>query len=123
METIRQTKGHTQRKRQAYGESQMDSTDLLFKVPPIFVINQNQVQVVPHRELFVDITHRRRQIVAIHEQTNRYRLTFNEVCNTQCIVHTLHYANKNQKLEGALQSAYLCQAKCTHTYTQTKAIS
>ncbi len=41
---------------------------LLFEVAALLLIHEHQVQVVPHRELLVDVAHRRRQLVATQEQ-------------------------------------------------------
>ena len=50
-------------------------TNLLFKVAPLLLINKHQVEVVADTELFVDVSHRGRQVVASQEQTNGNRLT------------------------------------------------
>ena len=43
---------------------------LLLEVASVLFINQHQVEVIAHRELFVDLPHRRRQIVAAEEQAD-----------------------------------------------------
>jgi uncharacterized protein (DUF779 family) len=40
---------------------------LLFEIPPVFFINQNQIMVIVHTELVVDISVGRGQIVGTQE--------------------------------------------------------
>ena len=35
-------------------------TDLLFEIPSVFVVNEDQIQVISYRELLVHVAHRRR---------------------------------------------------------------
>ena len=41
---------------------------LLFEVAPLLLVDQNQVQVVAHRELLVDVSHGRCHLVAGQKQ-------------------------------------------------------
>ncbi len=45
-------------------------TDLLLEVSSLLLINQDQVEIVAHRELLVDVPHCRRQLVTTEEQPN-----------------------------------------------------
>jgi len=49
--------------------------NLLFEVSPIFLVDEDEVQVVAHGEFLVDVSHRRRQVVAIEEQPDWNGLT------------------------------------------------
>jgi len=51
---------------------------LLFEVSAVFLIDQDKVQVVANGELLVDISHRRRQVVAIEEQADWYWLAYKQ---------------------------------------------
>ena len=48
----------------------MHVAHLLFKVSSLFFINQDQVEVVPHTELFIDVLHGRREVIAGQKQAN-----------------------------------------------------
>lgn len=50
-------------------------TYLLLEIPPIFIINENQVEIVSNRELFIDVTHCRCQVIPIEEQADWNGLT------------------------------------------------
>lgn len=54
--------------------TQLSLTHLLLEVSPVFLINQDQIDVIPHRELLVYVLHGRGQVVAAQEQADRYRL-------------------------------------------------
>lgn len=51
---------------------------LLFEVAPLLFINQHQVQVVAHRKLLVDVSHRGGQVVASQEQPDGNGLAWDE---------------------------------------------
>lgn len=51
---------------------------LLFEVAPLLFIDQHQVQVVAHRKLLVDVSHRRSQVVASQEQPDGNGLAWDE---------------------------------------------
>jgi len=44
------------------------SVYLLFEVSPVLLIYKDEVQVVANGEFLVDVSHRRRQVVAVEEQ-------------------------------------------------------
>ena len=43
---------------------------LLLKVPTIFLVDEDEVEVVPHRELRFNATHRRRQRERRHKEAH-----------------------------------------------------
>ena len=43
---------------------------LLFEVPPVLLVYQNQVDIVTNRELLVDVSHGGRQLIPTQEQAN-----------------------------------------------------
>ena len=47
---------------------------LLLEVSTIFLVDEDKVQKVANRELLVDVSHGRRQVVAVQKQPNWYRL-------------------------------------------------
>ena len=48
---------------------------LLFEVPPLLLVHQNQVDIVTNRELLVDVPHGGRQVIPTQEQANGNGLT------------------------------------------------
>ena len=52
-----------------------NSDFLLFKVTPIFLVDQNQVEIISRAELFVHIAEGWRQVKASEEQTDGYSFT------------------------------------------------
>ena len=46
------------------------TTHLLLEVPPLFFVNEYQVEIVPHTELLVDVLHRGREVVAGEEESD-----------------------------------------------------
>ena len=50
-------------------------THLLFEVPPLLLVHQNEVDVVTDGELLVDVSHGRCQLVTAQEQANGNGLT------------------------------------------------
>lgn len=51
-------------------------TNLLLKVAPLLLIDENQVEVVAHRKLLVDVPHGRRHLVARKEQPDGDGLSY-----------------------------------------------
>ena len=51
---------------------------LLFEVAPLLLVHQHQVEIVAHRELLVDVTHRGRQLVPTQKQADWDRFPCNE---------------------------------------------
>lgn len=49
-------------------------TGLTFKIPPVFGIDQDEVEVIPDGKLLVDVPERRCQVEAAKEQSDRYSL-------------------------------------------------
>ena len=49
---------------------------LLFEVPPLLLVHQNQVDIVTNRKLFVYVSHGRREFIATQEQANGNRLSY-----------------------------------------------
>ena len=47
---------------------------LLLEIPPVLLVNQHQVQVIPRRKLLVDVAERRRELEPAEEEPDRYRL-------------------------------------------------
>ena len=43
--------------------SEFNWADLLLEIAPVLLVDQDEVQVVAHAELLVDITHRRGKVV------------------------------------------------------------
>lgn len=54
------------------------SSHLLFEVAPFLFINQHQVQVIAHRKLLVDVSHRGGQVVASQKQPDGNGLAWDE---------------------------------------------
>lgn len=52
------------------------STNLLLEVPAILFVDEHEIEVVPDRELLVDVTHGRRQVVPVEEQSDGDVLSF-----------------------------------------------
>jgi hypothetical protein len=50
------------------------ATYLLLEIPPVFLVNEDQVQIIPDAKLLIHITERWRQVEATEEQPDRYRL-------------------------------------------------
>lgn len=46
----------------------------MLEIPPVLLVNEDQVQVIPRAELLVDIAERRRQVKAAEEQSYWDRL-------------------------------------------------
>lgn len=59
--------------RQSEKEDKGDQEDAL-EVPPVLLVDQDQVEVVPRRELLVDVAEGRSELEAAEEQSNRDRL-------------------------------------------------
>lgn len=57
------------------------STYLLLEVAPLLLINENQVEVVAHRKLLVDVPHGRRHLVAREEQPDGDGLSYRTNAN------------------------------------------
>ena len=53
----------------------VDCNLLLLKVPPVLLVYENQVEVVPHGEFLVDVSECRRQLEASEEQPYWYSFT------------------------------------------------
>ena len=56
-------------------ETSDSSKHLLFEVSTILLVDKYKIQVVADGELLVDVSHRRRQVVAVEKQTYWYRFT------------------------------------------------
>lgn len=50
-------------------------THLLFEVPPVFFVDEDEVEVVPDAKLFVDVAVSRRELETAEEESYRYRFT------------------------------------------------
>ena len=48
-----------------------EATDLLFEVPPVLLVDEDEVEVVPYAELLVHLAESRRELEAAQEQPYR----------------------------------------------------
>jgi hypothetical protein len=51
-------------------------TGLTFEVPPVFGIDQDEIEVISDGKLLVDVSERRCQVEAAEEQSDRYSLPY-----------------------------------------------
>ena len=48
-----------------------EATDLLFEVPPVLLVDEDEVEVVPYAELLVHLAESRRELEPAKEESNR----------------------------------------------------
>lgn len=58
------------------------SSYLLLEIAPLLLIDENQVEVVAHRKLLVDVPHGRRHLVARKEQPDGDGLSYRTASQT-----------------------------------------
>jgi hypothetical protein len=64
---------------------------LLLKVPAVFLINKDQVQVIPDAKLLVHIAKRRRQVKPAEEQPDGYCFSLGNIyCQNRDTSHCTH---------------------------------
>lgn len=68
-------------------------TNLLLEITPLLLINEDQVEVVAHRKLLVDVPHGRRHLVARKEQPDGDGLSYHTASHKLLISET-HVATR-----------------------------